>query len=216
MATYGADKLTSSKWGKFWLLTLKVKVNHPQNYRDLNQGLLHLWSKFGDPSLNESQVIAQRSKWLTHGHTQTQAMTIPKDQNWPRVKMGNKVFRLEFSHDICLFLCIAICHHILPNVKKARFIQSPMMRVVALNYRCGDILFTNEYSAYVWLKIYFTVGYNVFLISLKMQNSVQCIVTGLFISINLDIKHFHVWCLILEHSSIMKIGRLPTVLHKKY
>ena len=33
-------------------LTLKFKVNHPPNNRDLNQGLLHLWSKFGDPSLN--------------------------------------------------------------------------------------------------------------------------------------------------------------------
>ena len=27
-----------------------------------NQGLLHLWSKFGDPSLKESQVIARTSK----------------------------------------------------------------------------------------------------------------------------------------------------------
>ena len=37
---------TSWKWGKFWLfkfnLTLKFKVNRPQNNRDLNQGLLHL------------------------------------------------------------------------------------------------------------------------------------------------------------------------------
>ena len=30
-------------------LTLKVKGNHLQNNRDLNQGVLHLWSKFGDP-----------------------------------------------------------------------------------------------------------------------------------------------------------------------
>ena len=33
-------------------LTLKAKGNQPQNNRDLNQGLLHLWSKFADPSLN--------------------------------------------------------------------------------------------------------------------------------------------------------------------
>ena len=32
-------------------LTLKVKVNNPQNDRDLNQGLLHLWSKSRGPSL---------------------------------------------------------------------------------------------------------------------------------------------------------------------
>ena len=30
---------------------------HPNN-RDLNQGILHLWSKFGDPSLNGWWVIA--------------------------------------------------------------------------------------------------------------------------------------------------------------
>ena len=30
--------------------------------RDLNQGLLHLCSKFGDPSLNGSRVIARTSK----------------------------------------------------------------------------------------------------------------------------------------------------------
>ena len=43
-------------------LTLTVKVNHPQNNRDLNQGILHLWSKFDDPSLNGDEL--SRS-WLT-------------------------------------------------------------------------------------------------------------------------------------------------------
>ena len=70
-------------------LCLTLRVN-----RDLNQGLLHLWSKFGDPSLNKSQVIAWTSNWLihTHGHMdtrthrQTQARTIPEGQNWPWVK----------------------------------------------------------------------------------------------------------------------------------
>ena len=33
----------------------------PQNNKDLNQGLLHLWSKFGDPSWNGSWVIARTS-----------------------------------------------------------------------------------------------------------------------------------------------------------
>ena len=32
-------------------LTLKVMVNCPQDNRDLNQGVLHLWSKYGEPSL---------------------------------------------------------------------------------------------------------------------------------------------------------------------
>ena len=62
----------------------------PKNNRDLNQGLLHLCSKFGDSSLNEWWVIVRTSPWLIHTHkhtdTQTQATTIPKGQNWPRVK----------------------------------------------------------------------------------------------------------------------------------
>ena len=60
--------------------------------RDLNQGLLHLWSKFGDPSYNGWWVIARTGLWLTHGrpdgrtHTQMQATTISEGQNWPWVK----------------------------------------------------------------------------------------------------------------------------------
>ena len=67
-------------------LTLKIKVDHP--HRDPNQGVLHLWSKFGDPSLNGRWVIMRTSSWLIHTHTdpQAQAMTIPEGQNWPRVK----------------------------------------------------------------------------------------------------------------------------------
>ena len=57
---------------------------------DLNQDVLHLWSKFGDPTLNERWVIVRASSWLTHTHTdtQTQPMTIPEGQNWPRIKMS--------------------------------------------------------------------------------------------------------------------------------
>ena len=62
----------------------------PENNRALNQGLLHLWSKFGDPSLNGWWIIARTSSWLTdtrtHTHIHTQATTIPEGQNWPRVK----------------------------------------------------------------------------------------------------------------------------------
>ena len=37
---------------------------NPQNYRDLNQSILHLWSKFGGPSSNRWWVIARtNSKW---------------------------------------------------------------------------------------------------------------------------------------------------------
>ena len=78
------------------ILTLEFNLT-PQNNRDLNQGLLHILSKFGDPSSNGCWVIARTSKCLPHtqtdgrtdGHTdrQTQATTIPDGQNWPRVKM---------------------------------------------------------------------------------------------------------------------------------
>ena len=43
----------------------------PQNKRDLNQGPLHIWSKFGDPSLNGSWVIARTCSWLTDRKTHT-------------------------------------------------------------------------------------------------------------------------------------------------
>ena len=79
-------------------LTLKVKVDWPQNNRDLNQGVLHLWSKFVDPRLNRSPFIARICKWLIH--TQTQAMTITKGQNWPWVKKDIKVGSQNFGYQI--------------------------------------------------------------------------------------------------------------------
>ena len=88
---------TSSKWGKLWLWSSiwpwRAWSIVPQNNRDLNQGLLHLWSKFGDPSLNNKMSYCTdklgngRTDGLTEGLTdrQTQATTIPEGQNWPRV-----------------------------------------------------------------------------------------------------------------------------------
>ena len=84
---------TSSKWGKFWLWSSiwpwRSQSIIPQNNRSLNQGLLYLWSKFGDPSLNGWWVIVRTNLWLTdtRTHTHIQATTIPEGQNWPRVKM---------------------------------------------------------------------------------------------------------------------------------
>ena len=106
---------TSSKWGNCFTfklnLTLKVMIDFPQNNRNLHQGTLHLWSKFGDPSLNGSRVIARTSKWLinihtrAHGHTrQTPATAITKGQNWPQVK--NWVFsfsQCNFNFPILLW-----------------------------------------------------------------------------------------------------------------
>ena len=46
-------------------MTLKVRSMAPQNNRDLNQCILHLWSKFSDPSLNGWWVMVRTSsKWV--------------------------------------------------------------------------------------------------------------------------------------------------------
>ena len=41
------------------------------NNRDLNRIVLHLWSKFGDPSLNGWWDNVRTRKWLLHTHGQT-------------------------------------------------------------------------------------------------------------------------------------------------
>ena len=70
---------TNSKWGKIRLWSKiwpwRSRSITPKNNRDLNQGLLHLWSKFGDPSLNRWWVIARTNSWLTHIQTDTHTHT---------------------------------------------------------------------------------------------------------------------------------------------
>ena len=82
---------TSSKWDKFWLWSSiwpwRSRSIAPKTHRDLDQGLLHLWSKFGDPSLNGWWVIARTSKWLPHarteGHTHRR-----RQRQYPKAKPG--------------------------------------------------------------------------------------------------------------------------------
>ena len=63
----------------------------PQNNRNLNQGLLHLWSKFGDPSLNGWWVIARTSKRLPHTWTdgRTDTQTYAGNDNTRRPKLAS-------------------------------------------------------------------------------------------------------------------------------
>ena len=69
---------------------MKFKVNHPpKNNKDLNQGLLHLWSKFGDPSLNGWWVIARTSLWMTHGRMDTQKDAGNDNTRRPKLASGN-------------------------------------------------------------------------------------------------------------------------------
>ena len=76
----------------------------PQNNKDLNQGLLHLWAKFGDPSLNGWWVIVRTSSWLMHRqtHTQTQATTKLGSQNWASGKNDKN----ENFHIITQNMCV--------------------------------------------------------------------------------------------------------------
>ena len=90
---------TSSKWGKFWLLSStwpwRLRSIAPQNNRALNQGLLHLWSKFGDPSLNGWWIIARTSSWLTgtRTHTHIHIHTHAGNDNTrrPKLALGKKL-----------------------------------------------------------------------------------------------------------------------------
>ena len=62
--------LVRTSWwcSKYWFLSgiwPRSRWIVLQNHCDLNQGPLHLWSKFDDPSLNDWWVITQRTSWLT-------------------------------------------------------------------------------------------------------------------------------------------------------
>ena len=74
------DQFQSSPW-RSWSIV-------PQNNRDLNQGLLHLWSKFGDPSWNGWWVIARTSSWLKHGRTHRQTDTGNDNTRRPKLASG--------------------------------------------------------------------------------------------------------------------------------
>ena len=125
MLTCRPDKLTSPKWGKFWLLSSiwpwRSRSMNPKNNRDLNQGVLHFWSKFGDCSFSGWQVIVRTNWWLTdththihthtHTHRQTQATTIPEGHNWPRVIILNSLRSRQnyrhFADDISKWLVVS-------------------------------------------------------------------------------------------------------------
>ena len=46
-----------------WLWSVHSKLECTLRQGKGNQGLLHLWSKFGDPSLNRSRVIARQRQY---------------------------------------------------------------------------------------------------------------------------------------------------------
>ena len=59
----------------------------PQNNRNLNQGLLHLYTKFGYSSLTGWWVIVRTNKWLIH--TRTNRHTDAGNDNTRRPKLAS-------------------------------------------------------------------------------------------------------------------------------
>ena len=71
----------------------------PQNNKDLNQGVLLFWSKFGDSSLNGWQVIVRTSKWLPHTQTHTQTDAGNDNTRRPKLASGKKTIMFLFKVD---------------------------------------------------------------------------------------------------------------------
>ena len=141
---------TSSKWGKFWLLSSiwpwSSRSIVPQNNRDLNQGLFHLWSKFGDSSLNGWWVIARTSWWLTDRHTHTHTHTHAGNDNTRRPKLasgknqlfpGQKWFYIFEIHIAILLLCWFSLKSKEPKQKSK---QNLWKRVIKLNVIFHEVL----------------------------------------------------------------------------
>ena len=92
---------TSSKWGKIWLWSYiwpwRSRSFIPKNNRDINLGVLHLWSKFNYPSLKVQWVIVRTSSWLTHTHKHTNIQT-HRLSRWqsPKLASGKKAIRKDY------------------------------------------------------------------------------------------------------------------------
>ena len=70
----------------------------PKNIRDLNQGLLHLWSKFGDLSLKlvpsyraDKQVITAHKDGRTDGQTDTKTDAGNDNTRGSKLASGKKL-----------------------------------------------------------------------------------------------------------------------------
>ena len=66
-----------------------------------NQGVLLLWSKFGDSSLNGWQVIARTNKWLPHTQTHTQTNAGNDNTKRPKLASGNNRAPLLCHFKLC-------------------------------------------------------------------------------------------------------------------
>ena len=64
----------------------KSKLIAYQINRDLNQCILHIWSKFGDFSLNGWWVIARTSRWLPHTWRDGRTHKTDRHRQWQYLK----------------------------------------------------------------------------------------------------------------------------------
>ena len=137
---------TSSKWGKFWLLSSiwpwSSRSIVPRSNRDLNQGLLHLWSKFGDSSLNSWWVIARTNWWLTDRHTRTHTRRQQQyGKNWPwksKYKVMGDV-KVE-SHNVGLtsYWLTSLSFHVnLASLVELRLFQNLTLKSKGQGHRWG-------------------------------------------------------------------------------
>ena len=88
-----------TKFNKIWFS--RSRSITPRNNTALDQGVLHHWSKFGDPNLNGWWVIMQINSWLTqthwHGHTYAGNGNLPNGQKWPWVQIGKNHWMEEIG-----------------------------------------------------------------------------------------------------------------------
>ena len=86
---------------------------------DINQVVLYLKSKFGAPSLRGDELLCLHGHdWYTRRPTQTQTMTIPGCQNWPRVQIRSS-HETPISYSLPPLLNVALLHFIIFTQKYA-------------------------------------------------------------------------------------------------
>ena len=137
---------------KFWIIRQiwpwRSRSIIPENNGDLNQGILHIWSKFGDPGSNGWQVMVRPSPGLTHRQRQRQ---------YPKTKtcLGQKCWSHLFSHSThiwrgAVFVSTLAIHDLVPIkiIIKSELIttsagvltvsSSPLL-IHVMNFICNNI-----------------------------------------------------------------------------
>ena len=129
---------------KIWqFFTLKLiwpwssRSINPQNNRDLNQGVLLFWSKFGDSSFNRWQVIARTSKWLPQTQTHTQTDAGNYNTRRPKLALGkNDNDIIKNTYAIHKYMSFLICHSKYFHDKWFILVESGVAVTLSINLAC--------------------------------------------------------------------------------